>query len=86
MTRNWEPDIAGIAERIVRGYREAVARIDSDYEARSLGDRDAAYTVQALKVTAKDHGDDFTEDDWLALVQHLAWTIVDNDEHWRAAA
>ncbi|MDC8980969.1 hypothetical protein PR370_07315 [Mycobacterium marinum] len=84
MTRNWEPDILGIAERIVRGYRDAVAKTDSDYEARSLGNRDTADTMQALKVTAQDHGDDFTEDDWLELVQHLAWTIVDNDEHWQA--
>lgn len=81
MMRNWEPDIVGITERIVRGYRDAVASTDSDYEARSLGDRDSADTMQALKVTAKDHGDDFTEDDWLELVQHLAWTIVANDEH-----
>lgn len=83
MARNWEPDIAGIAERIIRGYRAAVDETDSDYVARGQGDRDAADTMQALKATAQDHGDNFTEGDWLKLVQHLAWTVADNDEHWR---
>ena len=85
MNRNWEPDILGTANRIVTAYRKAVDNTDADYEARGKGDREAADTMQMLKATAQDQGDDFTEGDWLELVQHLAWTIVDNEEQWRAS-
>ena len=38
----------------------------------SEGDADAVGTMASWFATAKDHGEEFQEDDWIALVQELA--------------
>lgn len=60
--RKWVPDVAAIADQLIGDYRDA----------RPEGNLDALSTMESWQATARDHGDEFTEDDWLALVQELA--------------
>jgi hypothetical protein len=42
----------------------------------SEGDADAVSTMASWIATAKDHGEEFQEDDWIALVQELARRVA----------
>jgi hypothetical protein len=68
--RNWVPDVVVIADQIVADYR------DDEDEASFQGDLDAIATMESWQATAQDHGDEFREDDWLALVQELARRVA----------
>ena len=61
--RKFVPDVAAIADQLVADYRT---------EGEYSGDIDALTTMTSWLATARDHGDEFTEDDWMALVQELA--------------
>ena len=60
--RKWVPDIAVITDQLITDYRSA----ERD------GDLDALSTMDSWQATAQAHGDEFTGDDWMALVQELA--------------
>ena len=59
----WIPDIGMIAHQLIEDYRAG-----GEYQ----GSSDALGTLDSWKTTAWAHGEDFTEDDWVALVQELA--------------
>ncbi|MBV8347815.1 MAG: hypothetical protein JOZ49_09860 [Mycolicibacterium sp.] len=63
-SRKWVPDPAVIADQLIEDYRKA--------DSEELGDLDVLHTLGSWLYTARDHGEQFTEDDWLALVQELA--------------
>lgn len=62
--RSWIPDPATIADQLIDDYRNDT-QVDE-------GDLDATSTMASWFETARDHGEEFTEDDWIALVQELA--------------
>ena len=62
--RTWVPDPTVISDQLIEDYRSA--------ERKDEGDLDALSTMESWQTTARDHGEQFTEDDWLILVQELA--------------
>lgn len=62
--RKWTPNFAIIADQLVVDYRNATHGGE--------GDLDAVSTMESWRAEARSHGDEFTGDDWLALVQELA--------------
>jgi hypothetical protein len=64
MHGNWTLDIAKIASELIAAYRDADIKAD--------GDQSAIMTMNSWQALAQDRGDEFTEADWLALVQELA--------------
>jgi hypothetical protein len=72
--RSWVPDVAMIADQLIEDYRTetwGVEGIGPDGRV-SEGDSDAVGTMASWIAAAKDHGEEFQEDDWIALVQELA--------------
>jgi hypothetical protein len=70
----WVPDIKMIADQLIADYRSepwGVEGLGAEGTVRG-GDLDAIGTMASWFATAKDHGEEFTEDDWIALVQELA--------------
>ena len=71
------PDVNAIADQLVTDYRTATVYASDDksleaLNARGQADLDAIGTMDAWVTTAQAHGEEFTEDDWIALVQELA--------------
>jgi hypothetical protein len=78
--RKWVPDPAAIADQLIGDYRDATQRNPNDpLEARGQGDLDAIGTMESWQESAEFHGGEFTEDDWLALVQELARRAAGHD-------
>ncbi|WP_374023205.1 hypothetical protein [Mycobacterium sp. HNNTM2301] len=73
--RSWIPDPATIADQLVEDYRNATDG--------SHGDLDAISTMASWFEIGQGHGEEFTEDDWIALVQELARRLTDTerDDH-----
>jgi len=61
--RNWVPDVNMIADQLIEDYRVG---------GEDQGFNDAVGTITSWLATAKDHGEEFQEDDWIALVWELA--------------
>jgi hypothetical protein len=75
--RNWVPDVAVIADQLVADYRSATFSVEGlgpnpGKGTIPEGALDAIGTMASWFATAKGHGEEFTEDDWIALVQELA--------------
>jgi hypothetical protein len=62
--RNWVPDVETIPEQLIADYRSA--------NGERQGHLDAIGTMDSWQGTAHVHGEEFTEDDWIALVCELA--------------
>jgi hypothetical protein len=62
------PNIKMIADELIMGYRDG-----GEYQ----GGADALHTLKSWMDTAADHGEKFTEDDWVTLVQELARRFID---------
>jgi hypothetical protein len=81
--RKWVPDVEMIADQLVMDYVDAdprpVERSRLDQGAidayRSQGWNDALGTIVSWQQTAADHGEEFIEDDWIELVQELAYRL-----------
>jgi hypothetical protein len=63
--RKWVPDIETIADELVEDYSQPRWPVE-------WCDGDAVFTMESWAATAQRHGETFTEDDWIALVQELA--------------
>jgi hypothetical protein len=75
--RKWVPDIKMIADQLVEDYRSSTWSVEGlGPDAVHEGDSDAVGTMASHIATAKDHGEDFTEDDWIALMQELAKRVA----------
>ncbi len=70
--RKWVPDVRGIADQLVEDF--------STGGDDGQGFMDMVGTLQSMQQAAEFHGDEFTEDDWIALVQELVRRIVLGDE------
>ena len=70
--RNWVPDVRVIADQLVEDF---VKGGDPGH-----GFMDIVGSLQSWQQTAEFHGDEFTEDDWIALVHDLVSRIVLGDE------
>lgn len=70
--REWAPPVVVIADQLIENYRSAREK----HHDVSLADLDALSTITSWQATARDHGEGFTEDDWIALVKELAWRVV----------
>lgn len=72
--RSWVPDIEVIADQLIEDYRSAAWEVEGIGPTGKVnaGDLDALGTVESWQATARDHDEEFTEDDWVALVQELA--------------
>ncbi|MGO9032234.1 hypothetical protein [Mycobacterium sp.] len=62
--RGWVPPVRVIADQLIADYRGAAIE--------EAGNLDAGHTIKSWQETAADHGERFTEDDWVTLVQELA--------------
>jgi hypothetical protein len=70
---NWEPDVQAIADQLISDYLLASQEnADDPLEAMGQGDLAAIATLESWRGSAEFHGEDCTEDDWIALVQELA--------------
>jgi len=67
-----------IADQLVDDYRSGTWSVEGLSPTGPIyqGDSDAVGTMTSHIATAKDHGEDFTEDDWIALVQELARRVA----------
>jgi hypothetical protein len=70
--RQWVPNPATIADQLVNDYRNAKTQAEDPREAMAYGDLDAIGTLASWLGAARDHFEEFQEDDWVALVQELA--------------
>ncbi|MFM8598146.1 MAG: hypothetical protein ACKOB8_03970, partial [Mycobacterium sp.] len=61
--RPWVSDPDAIADQLIRDYRDG---------GPDQGNLDAVATMISWINTASFHGSEFTEDDWITLVQELA--------------
>jgi hypothetical protein len=72
--RKWVPPINVIADQLVEDGRTATSEGELSMDiTRSLG---------SWQETARDHGEEFTEDDWFALVEELVRRIILAPEEW----
>lgn len=62
--REWTPNPVSIADQLVNDFRNS--------SEDGSGEMDAIGTIESWRSIARDHGEDFTDDDWLALVIELA--------------
>jgi hypothetical protein len=62
--RHWVPDPDAIADQLIEGFRK---------HGPDDGNLEAIATLDSWQSSARFHGDDFTQDDWIALVQELSW-------------
>jgi hypothetical protein len=77
--RTWVPDVKMIADQLIDDYRTetwAAEGIGGPGSYVSEGDADAVGTMASWIATAKDHGEEFQEDDWIALAQELARRVA----------
>jgi hypothetical protein len=70
--RAWVPDVKLIADQLILDYRTATWAMETGQMGVSQGDNDSIGTIASWQATARDHGEEFTEDDWVTLVQELA--------------
>lgn len=70
--RTWVPDVRLIADQLITGYRTATWAMETGQMGVSQGDNDSLGTIASWQATARDRGEEFTENDWVALVQELA--------------
>ena len=70
--RAWVPDVKLIADQLINDYRTATWAMETGQMGVSQGDNDSLGTVASWQAAARDHGEEFTENDWVALVQELA--------------
>jgi hypothetical protein len=70
--RAWAPDVKLIADQLIENYRTATWAMETGQMGVSLGDSDSLGTIASWQATARDQGEGFTENDWVALVQELA--------------
>jgi hypothetical protein len=70
--RTWVPDVKLIADQLITDYRHATWALETGQMGVSQGDNDALGTIASWQATARDHGEEFTENDWVALMQELA--------------
>lgn len=72
--RRWVPDVKTIADQLIEDYRSATWAVEGLGPSGmvSEGDSDALGTITSWQATARDHDEEFTGDDWVALVQELA--------------
>ena len=62
-----------IADQLITDYRDAALRTDLDaFNARGQDGLNAIATMDSWFTTAQAHGEEFTEVDWIALVEELA--------------
>jgi hypothetical protein len=61
--RSWVPDVRVIADQLIAGYRG---------QNEEQGNMDALGTLASWQGMAADHGEEFIEDDLVAVVQELA--------------
>jgi hypothetical protein len=60
-----------VADQLIEDYRNATHE--------SEGNMDAVSTIDSWHATARAHGDEFTEDDWIALVQELVRRLAEGE-------
>ena len=70
--RKWVPDVKMIADQLIEDYRTATWAMETGQMGVSQGDNDSLGTLASWLATAKDHGEEFQEDDWIALVRERA--------------
>ncbi len=70
--RQWVPDVRVIADQLIADYRTAGPPDVFGECCVEDSDNDALGTMASWLATAADHGEEFQEDDWIALVQVLA--------------
>jgi hypothetical protein len=70
--RAWVPDVKLIADQLIKDYRTAKWAMETGQMGVSQGDNDSLGTIASWQATARDHGQEFTGNDWVALVQELA--------------
>lgn len=72
--RKWFPDVAVIADQLVEDFRNSTWTVEGIGPEALVteGGNDAVGTMASWIALAKENGEDFTEDDWIALVQELA--------------
>jgi hypothetical protein len=70
--RKWVPDVKMIADQLIEDYRTATWAMETGQMGVSQGDNDSLGTLASWLATAKDHGEELQEDDWIALVRELA--------------
>jgi hypothetical protein len=70
--KTWVPDVKLIADQLITDYRAATWAMETGQMGVSQGDNDSVGTIASWQATARDHGQEFTENDWVALVQELA--------------
>lgn len=66
--RRWVPNIETVADQLA-DFRDA--GIDNPD-----GDLDTLSTIEAWQALAREHGDEWTENDWIVLVQTLALRLA----------
>ena len=76
--RSWEPDVRDMADELIEDYRKAA----EDYRniPEEQGNEDAMNTIASWLAKAARHGEEFTEDDWVCLVQELARRCANSGE------
>ena len=70
--RAWIPDAKLITDQLINDYQTGTWAMESGQMGFSQGDNDSLGTIASWPATARDHGEEFTENDWVALVQELA--------------
>ncbi|OCB38759.1 hypothetical protein A5675_15325 [Mycobacterium malmoense] len=79
--RHWVPNVKAIADQLIADYRESTWTLEGLGPEGSVseGDSDALATMASWIATAHEQGEEFTEDDWIALVQELARRAAGNE-------
>ena len=70
--RAWIPDAKLITDQLINDYQTGTWAMESGQMGFSQGDNDSLGTIASWQATGRDHGEEFTENDWAALVQELA--------------
>jgi hypothetical protein len=75
--RNWVSDVEIVADQLIENYRSATLGVggpgaDPTRETVIEGDVEAINTMTSWIAKAEQHGGEWQEDDWFALVQVLA--------------
>ena len=83
--KKWVPDVKIIADQLIEDYSSATWAVEGLGPSGmvSEGDSDALGTIISWQATARDHDEEFTEDDWIALVQELARRAADDPKTGR---
>jgi len=70
--RAWIPDAKLITDQLINDYQTGTWAMESGQMGFSQGDNDSLGTIASWQATGRDHAEEFTENDWVALVQELA--------------